>query len=71
MAQIIATQNYHKAMLNSLFKQIDTNIVSLNIAIAKAEVDNKDSNEYKKLLFKSRKAHCFSKRWKDPAGDGD
>ena len=52
MAQIIATQNYHKAMLNSLFKQIDTNIVSLNIAIAKAEVDNKDSNEYKKLLKK-------------------
>lgn len=51
-AQTIANQNYHKATLNPLFKQVDTNIISLNIAIAKAEVDNKDSSEYKKLLKK-------------------
>lgn len=51
-AQLIASNNYQRALLNPSFKQLDTNIVSLNIAIAKAEVNNQDSKEYKKLLTK-------------------
>ncbi len=49
-AENLAKQNYIKASQNPLFKSLDINITTLNIEIAKLEVNKEDASQQKVLL---------------------